>query len=129
MNCFVHGPEDDPNSVGLLYHTISLFNHSCRSNIDHFYSGPYQRVYALRDIKPGEELCHCYITAMMPYCYRQAELLNSYNFECDCPVCCLEECDRKFSDQRRKRYQMLFRYGSQKRKKSNNDVGKKIFQL
>ena len=52
-NAMARGSE---NSVGLILLEASRFNHSCLPNLDHFWADPYQRVFATRDIKKGEEV-------------------------------------------------------------------------
>ena len=39
----------------------SKFNHSCMPNVDHVFVEPFQRVYAIRNINQGEELCTAYV--------------------------------------------------------------------
>ena len=46
-----------------------------------------QVFHALRDIQPGEELCHSYTDLCTPTRLRQAALQNKYGFECGCERC------------------------------------------
>ena len=53
--------KDADGHLAVLCPVISKFNHSCLQNVDHVYVEPFQRVYAVRNIKKGEELCTSYI--------------------------------------------------------------------
>lgn len=49
----------DSNKRGLFL-DCSRFNHSCYPNSEAFYSEPYLRVFAVRNIMEGEEICFTY---------------------------------------------------------------------
>jgi hypothetical protein len=53
--------KDAEGRLAVLCPVISKFNHSCLQNVDHVYVEPFQRVYAVRNIKKGEELCTAYV--------------------------------------------------------------------
>ena len=53
--------KDADGHLAVLCPVISKFNHSCLQNVDHVYVEPFLRVYAVRNIKKGEELCTSYI--------------------------------------------------------------------
>ena len=93
---------EDPHGAVLCFEA-SFFNHSCRPNVHHRWSKPFQRMYACRDIKRGEELCTGYEDEMLPKSERQ-EQLSRYGFECACEVCSLPDKLLRVSDTRRARY-------------------------
>ena len=53
--------KDENGYLSVLCAVISKFNHSCIQNVDHVFVEPYQRVYAVRNIRKGEELCTAYV--------------------------------------------------------------------
>ena len=53
--------KDSEGNLSVLCSVISKFNHSCLQNVDHVFIEPFQRVYAVRNIKKGEELCTAYV--------------------------------------------------------------------
>ena len=53
--------KDADGHLAVLCPVISMFNHSCLQNVDHVFVEPFQRVYAVRNIKKGEELCTAYV--------------------------------------------------------------------
>lgn len=64
------------------------FNHSCSPNVYHRYNPNIDRltIHALRDIRPGEEIC----TAYIDICHDTAErrrILKHWGFECHCEAC------------------------------------------
>ncbi|KAJ9454317.1 Histone-lysine N-methyltransferase ATXR2 [Diplonema papillatum] len=73
-----------------IYRVCSCFNHSCVPNIQVSYGDDNDEtllVYALRDIKKGEELCISYIDEDADFKTRQEQLKDHYLFTCACPKC------------------------------------------
>ncbi len=104
-NCFARGVDDGGMSVLCL--EASRFNHSCVQNVSHAFADPYERIYACRDIKRGEELCTCYCDPTDAAATRGRELKFSHGFECDCEACALPEREREAADRRRAKYKGL----------------------
>lgn len=66
----------------------SRFNHSCAPNVLVVYSDPYERIFAVRNIKKGEELCITYIDwSKNSYGQGKARLKLKCGFECMCEIC------------------------------------------
>ena len=71
----------------------ALLNHSCdpncvvtyriMENSDHI----IQEIRTVKDVKPGEELCHPYLDTACTKIDRQRKLKEDYNFECQCKRC------------------------------------------
>ena len=53
--------KDEGGQLSVICPNLSKFNHSCYQNVDHVLVEPFQRVYAVRNIKKGEELCTAYV--------------------------------------------------------------------
>ena len=53
--------DEDQNQLSFICPKLSKFNHSCYQNVDHVFVEPFQRVYAVRNIRKGEELCTAYV--------------------------------------------------------------------
>eukprot|EP00397_Hematodinium_sp_SG-2012_P026240 GEMP01027473.1.p1 GENE.GEMP01027473.1~~GEMP01027473.1.p1 ORF type:complete len:375 (+),score=86.60 GEMP01027473.1:247-1371(+) len=85
----------------------SRFNHSCAQNVAHAFVEPYERVYAVRDIKAGEELCTSYGTLFGTTAERQKFVKNNYGFECTCPACTAPVMLRDQQDRYRQKYDAL----------------------
>ena len=87
-----------------LYLTFSRFNHSCASNAAYCWNSAAkeERLYAMREIKAGEEITVSYIDEKM-YCearvQRRQAILQGFNFLCQCAACNVE--DSSASDKRR----------------------------
>ena len=75
------------------YPTIARLNHSCDPNIDwRAVRGTNEiEIYALRDIRKGEELFISYIDQSLPRSERQASLHSLYGFTCRCQKCELDD--------------------------------------
>lgn len=58
-------------------------------------------LYALRDIKIGEEITKTYVNPLLPRDRRMQTLKQNYGFECDCRPCMLSPTDSTSSDERR----------------------------
>jgi hypothetical protein len=81
---------DEVNSGSVMCIEASRFNHSCLPNVLHRYSKPFERVFAIRDIKKGEELCTSYIQSdimMKTTRERRKFLFIVWRFECMCELC------------------------------------------
>jgi len=70
-----------------LFPLASLINHSCHPNCAFHNQGQTLYVRTLCDVKQGEELCYSYIDLYQSRSKRQAELLSSKFFECQCERC------------------------------------------
>ncbi|PBK68512.1 SET domain-containing protein [Armillaria solidipes] len=85
----------------------SRFNHSCLPNARYSYHGATnrERIFALADIRKGEEIFVMYIAGRDMYGstrnQRQIELLAKYNFLCSCGACGLDRQQSLESDRRR----------------------------
>ena len=68
---------------------MSRFNHSCRSNADHFWNDDTNTrdVRAVRKIQKGEEITLNYIPGSNTRAERQAKLKENFNFDCNCEAC------------------------------------------
>jgi hypothetical protein len=81
-------------AVNPLY---SMFNHSCAPNVEWEHVGETStvRVFALRDIKAGEECCFSYIRPLqMGWAERQGKLRAWLGGECGCVRCVAEHLER-----------------------------------
>eukprot|EP00415_Alexandrium_ostenfeldii_P000376 UN0376 len=103
-NCLGAGVDAEES---LLCAEVSRFNHSCVQNVAHAWAPPHERVYAVRDIKKGEELCTCYFGQHASYAERQARLKMVYGFDCSCAKCSTDPAERARSDKRRSQYAQL----------------------
>ncbi|KAL7536532.1 hypothetical protein ACHAXR_009276 [Thalassiosira sp. AJA248-18] len=85
-NSFLLGKD----ACGGLFLTIARINHSCRPNVNHFWSTNLQQtlIFATRDIKLGEELCTTYgPSECMVTEGRRNYLSSRFSFECMCEMC------------------------------------------
>ena len=81
---------DDNNGGSVLCIEASRFNHSCLPNVLHRFSEPWERIFAIRDIKNGEELCTSYIQSevmMKSTTERKNFLMINWRFDCTCELC------------------------------------------
>ena len=77
----------------LLFLTISKLNHSCLPNVAFEFVPPYGRIYAVTDIKSGEELCldyGGYGSRFSTINQRQEMLKDKYDFSCTCELCTMD---------------------------------------
>ena len=83
---------------GATFLKIDRCNHSCSPNAAHKWDvGRFASdLYALRDVRAGEEICITYTDITAPRQTRRAKLEKSYGFLCCCPGCLreVEESDR-----------------------------------
>jgi hypothetical protein len=70
---------------------VSRFNHSCLPNAEYTFSEPYQRVYAIRNIKKGDELCVSYSVFEGDIESVRLELKTKYGFDCMCELCDMKD--------------------------------------
>ncbi len=97
-----HRPCSDGSYPGMLFKSVCRFNHSCFPNAgghlpggEDFpsvskYPAPSLRIYALEEIREGEEICISYLSEsdqLSPLKHRRA-LLEGWGFICRCDRCC-----------------------------------------
>ena len=80
-------------STGLWIHAAYV-NHSCLANARKEYIGDLIILRATRKIAKGEEIFHSYDEST-DYDSRQASLMTTWGFECDCTLCQAEKADGK----------------------------------
>ncbi|KAH7716362.1 hypothetical protein AAVH_16259 [Aphelenchoides avenae] len=85
---FNRGSENRARGLWIL---PSYFNHSCLPNADRTFYGDVMAVFAMMDIKQGEELALGYTPISDPYEQRKSHLAK-YEVVCDCRLC---EVDRE----------------------------------
>ncbi|XP_072746541.1 SET and MYND domain-containing protein 4 [Anoplolepis gracilipes] len=78
-----------------IYPSASMMNHSCDPNIINSFLDQTLIVKAIKDIKEGEEVFHCYGVDFrrMLKADRQEILENQYCFTCNCKACTMSEYD------------------------------------
>ncbi|KAF8637560.1 hypothetical protein AX17_002746 [Amanita inopinata Kibby_2008] len=78
---------------GATFLKIDRCNHSCSPNAAHKWDvvSFASSLYALRDIRAGEEVCITYTDITAPRQTRRAKLKKSYGFWCNCQACRLED--------------------------------------
>ncbi|KAK2464448.1 hypothetical protein APHAL10511_003596 [Amanita phalloides] len=78
---------------GATFLKIDRCNHSCSPNAAHKWDVTRfaSYLYALRDIRAGEEVCITYTDIMAPRQTRRAKLQKSYGFLCSCQGCSLKD--------------------------------------
>ncbi|KAK0738193.1 hypothetical protein B0T18DRAFT_483179 [Schizothecium vesticola] len=71
---------------------VSRLNHACSPNLGYYFDSATlsHRVYAVRDIFPGEELTISYVDVTQPSPKRQSLLSQTWSFTCTCPRCTAE---------------------------------------
>ena len=76
-------------AAGLFPNVAGHINHSCDPNTFVIDIGRVQATVASRTIVPGEEICHIYFGHFgnTNREKRQAHLLQTYHFSCDCAAC------------------------------------------
>ena len=101
-NAFAAAADDS-----ILCPLASRFNHSCSPNARYSWHAPSQtfRIYALREIVPGEEILVFYISGRHVYgstgAQRQARLKSMLGFICACAACTQAPAAQAASDARR----------------------------
>ncbi|EHL01305.1 putative SET domain-containing protein 5 [Glarea lozoyensis 74030] len=96
---------------GGVFENISRINHGCLPNAVQNWNGLLgeegeETVYAIKDIKEGEEITTSYLSGGTSK-ERRAVLKQSFGFDCTCKLCDSDEADLKASDERLSRIQEL----------------------
>lgn len=83
--------------AGILFLT-AMINHSCAGNANYEFDEDdnSEIVYAIRDIKEGEEIFHSYVSFGLEFplkADRQQELLTTKKFACRCDLCAHPQSD------------------------------------
>ncbi|KAG6090441.1 hypothetical protein E4U15_005033 [Claviceps sp. LM218 group G6] len=107
-NILPGGEEGADNSIGLVYHTISHINNGCRPNCQRNYNNKkrHEYIHAIRDIAAGEEIVLSDKTEST-YAERRSYLKNKFGSDCTCALCSLPAAERRASDRRREKMQLL----------------------
>ncbi|TRX87804.1 hypothetical protein FHL15_011297 [Xylaria flabelliformis] len=89
------------SSVGGIYSTICLINHSCIPNAHNNWNeeAQHETIHATRNILAGEEILISY--ANEPSQARQRKLRESFGFQCSCELCSQPLQAIQASDKRR----------------------------
>ncbi|KAK3385261.1 hypothetical protein B0H63DRAFT_472625 [Podospora didyma] len=71
---------------------VSRLNHDCSPNLGYYFDSDTlsHKVYAVRDVFPGEELTISYVDVIQPRSVRQDRLRSTWSFSCTCPRCSAE---------------------------------------
>lgn len=90
------------STIGGLYPTICLINHSCLSNAHNNWNSDteFETIHATRYINAGEEITISYDRGD-PSDYRRTWLKDAFGFDCNCSICSLPPPDLQLSDARR----------------------------
>lgn len=94
-NAFGPGEQDGKasnNASTGLWIWAAYINHSCVANAKKEYIRDMMLLRASRPISAGEEIFHSYDESA-DYDARQAALLTTWGFECQCPLCSVERED------------------------------------
>ncbi|KAI1390792.1 SET domain-containing protein [Hypoxylon trugodes] len=88
-NSFRTGYHDGDNPFYSLFTEISRINHDCRPTCAYYFDHRdfHQRVLALRDIEPDEELTITYYDPIQTHSVRQEILHKEWGFQCACKRC------------------------------------------
>ncbi|KAK0714154.1 hypothetical protein B0T26DRAFT_742532 [Lasiosphaeria miniovina] len=82
--------------AGIDFHStfteVSRLNHECSPNLGYYFDSVTlsHKVYAVRDILPGEELTISYVDVIQPRSVRSERLHTTWSFTCSCPRCTAE---------------------------------------
>ena len=74
----------------LLYFSAK-FNHSCYPNAEIFLNEDARHVVAIDNIEEGEEIVHNYLNNVYEANQRRDEIMERWNFYCNCHCCDTEE--------------------------------------
>ncbi|KAI6758424.1 hypothetical protein HG530_010664 [Fusarium avenaceum] len=110
--------EDISNASTGLWIRASYINHSCVPNSKKDFIGDLVIFRATRRIAAGEEITHSYDESSS-YEVRKAAIRRSWNFECRCQLCVVEEAESKDAGRRRAQVEAKVNEFA----KSNNPVG------
>lgn len=98
------------NGETLVFLKISKLNNSCLPNVAFDFVSPVGRIYAVADIKKGEELCidyGGYGSRFITLNERQEMLSDKYNFACGCELCTMNTDEYLIIESSRLRYKKL----------------------
>uniref|UniRef100_A0A915EAU7 SET domain-containing protein n=1 Tax=Ditylenchus dipsaci TaxID=166011 RepID=A0A915EAU7_9BILA len=70
----------------------SFMNHSCIGSASRTFYGDIMTVYAVKDLKKGEEITLTYLSSQKPY-KEKLKSFQHYNFMCSCRLCQLDSSD------------------------------------
>lgn len=62
----------------------ALLNHDCDPNVVIVFNSTQVQVRALRKLKAGEELVHCYRDIAYDFTFRNPRITSRYQFRCHC---------------------------------------------
>ncbi|KAL7805160.1 hypothetical protein V8C44DRAFT_233348 [Trichoderma aethiopicum] len=65
----------------------ALLNHDCDPNVVIVFNNTEVQVRALRKLKAGEELLHCYRDIAYDFTFRNPRITSRYQFRCHCERC------------------------------------------
>jgi tetratricopeptide (TPR) repeat protein len=88
----LYGEEDASNASTGLWIWSAYFNHSCIPNATKECIGDLMVYRAIRPIAAGEEIFQAYDQSA-DYDARQAALMTTWGFECNCALCVAEKAD------------------------------------
>ncbi|KAJ3533417.1 hypothetical protein NMY22_g7343 [Coprinellus aureogranulatus] len=99
-------PRPTARHYGGLFLKIGRCNHSCGPNAAWKWDFPSlsSTLFALRDIRQGEEICHTYVNPLQSREERWKKLKPDYRFECDCPWCTLPTPEAQAESDRNREY-------------------------
>lgn len=102
---------NDTTQAGMFF-TICRVNHSCVPNASYNWNATLHKetLYAIADIKQGEEITVSYFMHNPPYEERTKQMRDSFGFVCSCPECkiCSEDSvEKEKRDNLRRRIKVL----------------------
>uniref|UniRef100_T1PJF5 SET domain protein n=1 Tax=Musca domestica TaxID=7370 RepID=T1PJF5_MUSDO len=94
---------EDVAAINLPY--LSICNHSCVQSFQPKFSGRCVSIFALRDLKAGDEITNCYDLdyRKVKRAARRQRLKSTYNFDCKCENCVQPNEDADFNQYHRYR--------------------------
>ena len=98
------------NGKTLVFIEISKLNNSCLPNVAFEFVPPYGRIFAVKDIQKGEELCMDYGgygSRFSSLKDRKEMLKDQYDFDCVCELCTMDECKYREIESARVRFKKL----------------------
>lgn len=87
-----YGEESANNASTGLWISAAYINHSCVANVKKEYVGDLMVLRANRHIATGEEFSISY-SESSDFDARQAALMTTWGFDCNCPLCATEKAD------------------------------------
>uniref|UniRef100_A0A914EKB5 SET domain-containing protein n=1 Tax=Acrobeloides nanus TaxID=290746 RepID=A0A914EKB5_9BILA len=101
FNAFMPGNMFENTSMGIfaagLWVLPSYINHSCLGNASRVFYGDIMMVYAVNDLKTGDEIMWNYVDLNCPY-KKRVERLQRYRFTCNCQLCELDRTDPHYEE-------------------------------